>query len=454
MKNNGWSLNSVIVAMVFAAFSSFGQTPPSNDNYSNSITLTGTDVTFTGTLAGATLESAGNFLEASAYKNQLGMSSATESVWWNWTAPVSTVLTFTILSSSPLDPAIPGGPYFGDYIDGLIVYAATNGSTTPAGLVLPALGARLTYMAASPVTLSVPVIAGTNYQIQLIGSTSASYTIRMIATNTPAIITQPKSQAVYSNASCLFYVLADGVAPTNFTYQWRFNGNDLPNQTAPMLALTNINGTMAGSYSVEVSNSNGFTVSQPATLTISQSNVPISLSAMGMVSNNFLFSLTGENGRNYRIVSSGDLVRWRVQQTFSMNPPGVPVFWGKTSVIFNSNSPTVLSVAGGLGRAFFRATPYVINDPIAEICINNMREIRIAEHLWAHYYNTPIGNPQLSDLIPFFPNRTAPVCPLDGTQTFSNSYSINGYLVPFCWMNGPLGSYDPWTGTHVLEDPR
>lgn len=449
MKNNGWSLKSVIVAMVFAAFSSFGQTPPSNDNYSNSITLTGTDVTFSGTLAGATLESAGNFLEESVYENQLGMSNPTESVWWNWTAPVSTVLTFEVLSSSPAVPASQNN------FDGLIVYTATNGSTTPSGLVLPVLGARYIYMFLQPVTLSVPVIAGTNYQIQLIGFTSASYTIRMIATNTPVIITQPKSQAVYSNASCLFYVLADGLAPTNFTYQWRFKGNDLTNQTAPMLALTNIDGAMAGSYSVVVSNSYGFTVSQPATLTVSQSSVPISLSALGMVSNNFLFSLTGENGRNYRIEDSGDLVHWSQQQSFPIYPPAPAAFWEETSVVFNSNSPTMLSVPGGPGRKFFRAVPYVVNDPVAEICINNLREIRIVKHLWQHYNNAALGSePQLSDMIPYFPNRTAPYCPLDDTQRFSNSYFLNHQGQPFCNLNGPLGYYDPWTGTHLLEDPR
>lgn len=452
MKNNGWSLKSIVFAAVFAAFSSFGQTPPPNDNYSNSITLTGTDVTFSGTLAGATLESAGNFLEKSAYENQLGMSNATESVWWNWTAPVSTVLTFQVLSSSPAVPISPDGYY----LDGLIVYTATNGSATPAGLVLPAVGGQSLQMLLEPVAFSIPVTAGISYQIQLIGSTSASYTFHMIATNAPVIITQPKSQAVYSNASCLFYVLADGLAPTNFTYQWQFNGNPMTNQTAPMLALTNINGTMAGSYSVVVSNSAGFTISQPTTLTVSQSNVPISLSVIGMVSSNFLFSLTGENGRNYRIEYSTDLVHWSRQAGFPMYPPNPPTYWGQTSVIFNSNSPTVLTVAAGPGRKFFRATPYVVNDPVAEICINNLREIRVAKHLWQHYNNASIysDDPQLSDVIPYFPNRTAPFCPLDDTQTFSNSYYLNAEIVPLCNINGPAGAYDPWTGTHVLADPQ
>src|SRR6476659_1895518 len=104
MKIKGW-LFSVFLGL-FASNSCFGQAPPLNDNYSNSIPLIGTDVTFSGTLAGATLEDS---QETVAFGGTYYAASVpTESVWWNWTAPVSTALTLEILSST-VDPFQPQG---------------------------------------------------------------------------------------------------------------------------------------------------------------------------------------------------------------------------------------------------------------------------------------------------------------------------------------------------------
>ncbi len=288
----------------------------------------------------------------------------------------------------------------------------------------------------------------------MIGSSSATYTIRLIATNAPVIVQQPRSQSVYSNASALFYVVAAGLgqlgvwgtdAQTPFTFQWLFNGANISGETAPMLALTNIDGSMMGNYSVTVSNAAGYTISQPATLSVSQSNVPISLAVMGVNSNNLVFSLTGENGRNYRIQSSTDLVNWAPELSF----PIVRFLANSTSVVFNSNSPLVLTVTNNSPRKFYRATPYVISNPDAEICINNLRQIRIAKLLWQrdNDVNFTYYTPQGSDLVPYFPHQLAPFCPVDYTQQFFTSYSIDDLQVePICEINPDH--------THVLEDPQ
>ena len=70
------------------------------------------------------------------------------------------------------------------------------------------------------------------YQIQLIGNTSANYNFHLLATNTPVIVKQPRSQTVYSNASALFYVVCSGAGQTNFTFQWFVNGTNLPGEIA------------------------------------------------------------------------------------------------------------------------------------------------------------------------------------------------------------------------------
>jgi len=435
MKNNGGLLEFFVFLGLFAASPCFGQTPPPNDNYSNSIALTGTDLSFSGTLAGATLEDA---REAIVVDETYGISpEPTQSVWWNWTAPVSTVLTLQLVSSSPQYRQ-------NQALDALFVYNATNGSTSPNGLVLPALGSTVVDFLLAPQTFSIPVTAGTNYQIQLIGSSSASYTIRLVATNAPVIAVQPRSQTVYSNASVLFYVVAAGTAQSSFTYRWRFNGNDLTNETAPMLALTNIDGGRGGNYSVIVSNAAGYTISQPATLSVSQSNMPISLAVMGIHSNSLVFSLTGENGRNYRIESSTNLVNWAPEVSF----PIAPLLPDTTSVVFNSNSPLVLTVTNNSTHKFYRATPYIINSPDAEICINNLRQVRIAKLLWQrdNSLQNPMNTPYYSELLPYFPHQLGPFCPDDYTDSFFASYRLFDLQVE------PQCNVVP--ATHALEDPQ
>lgn len=426
---------AAIFAILFSVIAASGQTPPPNDNYSNSITLTGTDIIFSGTLAGATLEDQQETL--TEYDTFIS-AIPTESIWWNWTAPEDMMLTLEIVNTS-FDGTFPS-----TNCDGLFVYTATNGSSTPAGLVLPAIGYAKTIPRFAPQTFSVPVSSGSNYQIQLMGNSAANYTIQLQATKTPVIITQPRSQTVYSNAAALFYVVYAGVDQTNFTFQWYFNGTNLPGETAPMLALTNIDSSMAGSYTVTVSNGAGATLSAPATLTVSQSNFPVSLAAAGTVSNSFVFSVAGEAGRSYRLQSSIDLTNWAPLAILPMSP----IDLGATSVFIETNQSQILNVPNTAAAQFFRVTPYVISAPDAAICINNLEQIRIAKMLWQRDYD-PIyyvtATPIRSEIAPYFPHQTLPFCPDDLDQRFDYSYSINNLQTePTCLMST----------NHVLIEPR
>ncbi len=256
----------ILCSILCCVNASFGQPPPPNDNFSNRTVLVGDDVTFSGTLAGATIESS---IETAAYGEWISFATPTKSVWWSWTASADTVLTLQIPAVSPTNQAL----------NMIFVYYAANGN--------PSLGDPLVSDGAnifpndqlSPQTLSFPVTNGTEYQIQLIGNASTSYSMRLIATNAPLIIRQPRSQAVYSNASAMFYAFYAGDMPYNFTFQWFFNGTNLPGETAPILALTNIDGGMAGDYTLAISNGAGFGISEPATLTVSPTNVPVFLTA-------------------------------------------------------------------------------------------------------------------------------------------------------------------------------
>ena len=418
-----------LFAVMFSTLAAFGQTPPPNDNYSNSITLTALRILFLAArwlVKSATIEDS---QETAAFDDYFaGFITPTQAVWWNWTAPTNTVLTLQILN-----PTNNSSGY--DYKSDLIaVYTATNGTLDPSGLSLPAFGIMPDDLPLAPQTLSLPVAAGSNYQIQLIGNSSVNYNIHLNATNTPLIITQPRSQTVYSNASATFYVIYAGVGQTNFAFQWYFNGTNLPGETTPILALNHIDSTFAGSYTVAVSNSACVTLSTPATLTVSQSNYPVALTAIGPRSNAFTFSLAGEVGRTYLLQSSTDLTNW-VSENIFPQPPFYNLF--EANVFFDTNFPQLLTAPNGPRTKFFRVAPYLTGTPDAEICINNLRQIRIAKMLWQRDYNASvIADPTETDIAPYFHDGILPFCPLDPQQSFDSSYAINNLETwPDCYIS-------------------
>ena len=99
-------------------------------------------------------------------------------------------------------------------------------------------------------------------------SQPARLTVRVVAT----IVTQPKDVTVRirpdpqaaATTNATFTVLAS--SPTPLTYQWRFNGTDLPGRTTPTLTITNVQIAHAGAYDVAVTSAEGTVVSATAHL--------------------------------------------------------------------------------------------------------------------------------------------------------------------------------------------
>src|SRR5437867_13317219 len=91
LRQSGWFGAALLVFTAGAC----AQSPPPNDDFASRTALTGSLITFTGTLAGATLESAEtnqSFPDLFTYGG---------SVWWTWTAPVSSTVVFaTVWDSS------------------------------------------------------------------------------------------------------------------------------------------------------------------------------------------------------------------------------------------------------------------------------------------------------------------------------------------------------------------
>lgn len=82
----------------------------------------------------------------------------------------------------------------------------------------------------------------------------------------PCIFTPPASQTVTAGSNATLSVQAGGSVP--LSYQWLFNGADLPNATNALLALTNIQFSQAGAYSARVTNVMGTATSPEAWLTV------------------------------------------------------------------------------------------------------------------------------------------------------------------------------------------
>jgi hypothetical protein len=111
-----------------------------------------------------------------------------------------------------------------------------------------------------------------------------------------AISSQPVQVIVPANSDATFTVTATGAPP--LTYQWRFNGSNLPGQTTTALVLHNVQPENAGPYVVVVTNSVGAVTSSPALLKLAG---PLSITSPQIVSNRFNLVFSSQTGFAYVI---------------------------------------------------------------------------------------------------------------------------------------------------------
>jgi hypothetical protein len=135
---------------------------------------------------------------------------------------------------------------------------------------------------------------------------------------TPSIVSQPADQSVPAGGTAAFNVVASGSAP--LSYQWRFQGADLPGATTTSFTLAGAQLTNAGNYSVLVSNLAGSTLSSNALLTV-LSPPNCSVAPPGLVSwwraeTNALDAIDGNHGTLHNGVG---FAPGEVGQAFSFN---------------------------------------------------------------------------------------------------------------------------------------
>ena len=161
----------------------------------------------------------GEFLPPSGYTN-----CKTWTNFWLEISNSSDVISITISNT------LPGLSY---------ILLETTNLTNPDWVPIQTNAASGTSVAASPIS------AGTNK--------SLFFRAMLTANDQPPLITVPPSnQVVALGQTAVFTVTATGFAP--LSYQWQFNGTNLPGKTASTLTIGNVQTNNVGSYMVIVSN--------------------------------------------------------------------------------------------------------------------------------------------------------------------------------------------------------
>jgi hypothetical protein len=158
--------------------------------------------------------------------------------------------------------------------------------------------------------------AGTNGFVSALNNTGESNrvvvadAVRFIPSTPPRIASGPQPQTARAGTSATFTVWAYGTPP--FTYFWQLNGATVASGPSSALTLSQIQPSMAGSYSVLVSNVMGTVTSAGATLTVTPPGQPSLLSNSLNVNRQMQFTLAGDSGVTFSIETSTDLRTWTV----------------------------------------------------------------------------------------------------------------------------------------------
>jgi len=251
---------------------------------------------------------------------------------------------------------------------------------------------------------------------------------RLTVTNAPMFRLQPETQTVSAGQSVLLKSFAVGVKPLR--YQWQKDGASILNATNYVLAMDNCSTSDAAGYSVVASSATGVSTSSVARLNVVTNEAPAVLRALSSGGSNiFRFELAGDEGRNYRIEYSTDLVSW-----------GWSLGHG---VIFNTNLTTDFQIAKDAPAKFVRVSPY---HATSEQCVNNLRQLKTAAWLFAEdQHKDDAAANTLADMAPYLIHPWTMRCPNGWTDYTADNYTtVTVVTTPCCQIV-------PWS--HFFEDP-
>jgi hypothetical protein len=127
-----------------------------------------------------------------------------------------------------------------------------------------------------------------------------SFTVTVIAP--PVILSGPTDQSVPVGQGTIFCVSATNACGGQLTYQWRFQGAEIPGATTDCYALTTARPANMGHYDVVVTNLAAAATSSVAVLTVVGPYLtvhPVELSPTGGEKTNFIFTFPSVIGIDY-----------------------------------------------------------------------------------------------------------------------------------------------------------
>lgn len=390
-------ISCLIALLVSAAAPVLAQSPP-NDDFANATPLSGSSITFTGTLVGATYEAAET--NTSFPYPQLSGGS----VWWTWTASQSSTV---IIAPQQIFSPDSGFAFFYVYSgSNLVSVVPISGEVT----FNPPRG-RYGWFSAS---------AGQTYYLRAYGMLPGSFSLQLIATNSPIFIMQPHDTSVSPHGSAFFGALATGAFPAYLrkakaAYQWTFNGVPIPGQTAPSLLVHDVGTNQVGNYSVIASNAGGVTVSASAALALINTNpVPQLRASKPAAPDSLPFTLNAEPGRWYRLESSTNLQAW-------VNPS-----WLQPATPSNSLSVSRLGPVH-----FVRASL----DTPTDVCVAQLKQMLWAQYAFAIENSlSTAASYSLFDLRPYVPlNSLGALYPCPGYGYYSPGPTVIDF--PTCQLH-------------------
>lgn len=168
---------------------------------------------------------------------------------------------------------------------------------------------------ATTANYSITNITFTNaasYDVLVANALASVFSSNAVLTVLPPFVISPnpQSQAVVAGGDATLTVGAVGLGSFTgpFTYQWTFNGVNLPGATATNLVLTSLQLTNSGNYACVVSTSLGSLTSADARLTVYN---PFNLGgATFQLGGLVQIVASGDNGRSYRLEASTNLLNW------------------------------------------------------------------------------------------------------------------------------------------------
>jgi len=221
-----------------------------------------------------------------------------------------------------------------------VTFSVTAAGTPPLRYQWRLNGADVPGWTNSTLTLNnvQPVNAGIYFVMVTNDSGSAAGTNAALTVNgsAPVITGQPATQTNVVNASAAFGVSAKGSAP--LTYQWFFNGASISGAVSNYLAVTNLQLSSAGDYSVIVSNAYGQATSLNAKLTV------ISLRVIDYLPNGYAAMVQPANIGDVTAIAAG------AAHTLVLRKDGTVIAWGN-NLYGQTNIPAgltnVIAMAAG-----------------------------------------------------------------------------------------------------------